>query len=116
ERFPSISPAKTTICDLELVVAEGDYRAAVSFIPRDQVRQYIMECTIAAVSAHLESNPHEVVRRFMEHNEQRFRLGYVLGNVAPPSAKSEELQDDDAAESEVEEAEVSAEEQQNYAD
>lgn len=112
ERFPSISAAKTTICDLELVIADGDYRAAVSFIPRDQVRQYIMECTIAAVTAHLESNPNEVVRRFMEHSEQRFRLGYVLGHVTP-SSKAEEL-DDDSAEAEVEEAEVSSEERQKY--
>jgi ABC-type dipeptide/oligopeptide/nickel transport system ATPase subunit len=116
ERFPSISAAKTTICDLELVTAEGNYRAAVSFIPRDQVRQLIMECTIAAVSAYLESNPNEVVRRFMEHSEQRFRLGYILGHVSPPSAKPEELEDDDADEAEVEETEVSAEEQQKYAE
>lgn len=116
ERFPSISAAKTTTCDLELVIADGDYRAAVSFIPRDQVRQYIMECATAAVSAHLESNPNEVARRFMEHSEQRFRLGYILGHITPTSSKTEELEDDDEEESIVEEAEVNSEDQKRYAE
>jgi hypothetical protein len=116
ERFPSISAAKTTICDLELILEDGNYRAVVSFIPRDQVRQYIMECTIAAVSAHLESNPNEVIRRFMEHSEQRFRLGYVLGHVSSPSLKTEELEDEDAREDETQEIEVSSQEQHKYAE
>ena len=46
ERFPSISAAKTTVCDLELILAEGPFRAAVSFLPRSQIRQYIVECII----------------------------------------------------------------------
>lgn len=81
ERFPSISAAKTTTCDLELVCNEGSYKAVVTFLPRDRVRQYIAECVSASVISKLDRAPErEVVRRFLEHSEQRFRLSYILGN------------------------------------
>ena len=48
ERFPSTSAAKTTISDLEIVLAEGPYRAVVSFLPKDWAQAYIEECVAAA--------------------------------------------------------------------
>lgn len=119
ERFPSISAAKTTICDIEVVFAEGPFRAAVSFIPRAQVRQYITECTIAAIAAYLESGPSsEAVRRFMEHSEQRFRLGYILGQLRPSTPPGEEdlLDDEEDAEAELEDTEVTTEDRAAFAD
>lgn len=96
ERFPSTSAAKTTIADIEIVMADDNFKAVVSFIPRDQVRQYVMECVIAAVTAQLEgSQPSEVVRRFMEHGEQRFRLSYILGSVSAQREGDDELLDED---------------------
>ncbi|NLW36816.1 MAG: hypothetical protein GXY80_15270 [Syntrophorhabdus aromaticivorans] len=81
ERFPSISAAKTTICDIEIVLDEGPLRAVVTFIPRDRVRQYISECVLSATVTKLEGGPErDVIRRFLEHSEQRFRLSYILGN------------------------------------
>ena len=83
ERFPSISAAKTTICDIEIVLDEGPLRAVVTFIPRDRVRQYIAECVLAAVVTKLEGgSERDVTRRFLEHSEQKFRLSYLLGNPA----------------------------------
>lgn len=83
ERFPSTSASKTTICDIEVVLEEGPMRAVVIFIPRDRVRQYIAECIHAAVTTKLEGAPErDVVRRFLEHKEQKFRLSYILGNPA----------------------------------
>jgi hypothetical protein len=98
ERFPSISAAKTTICDIEIVFDNGPFRAVVTFIPRDRVRQYIIECVLAAVITKLEGAPeHEAVRRFFEHREQRFRLSYILGNPLLLEKKdTEELEDEDA--------------------
>ncbi|HNT33626.1 MAG TPA: hypothetical protein PKH07_01360, partial [bacterium] len=91
ERFPSISAAKTTTCDIEIVLAEGLFRAVVTFIPRDRVRQYIVECVLAAVYAKLEDAPRsDLFRRFLEHSEQRFRLSYILGN---PTLLERELAD-----------------------
>lgn len=81
ERFPSISAAKTTICDIEVVMRPGDFDAVVTFIPRDRVRQYIEECVSAAIASKLEgASDRDVLRRFLEHSEQRFRLSYILGN------------------------------------
>ncbi len=101
ERFPSISAAKTTICDMELVLDQGPYRAVVTFLPRDLVRQYISECLMEAVMATLEGAlDREVRRRFLEHSEQRFRLSYVLGNpsyLGPTD--SEDLEEDEAVDS-----------------
>lgn len=117
ERFPSTSAAKTTICDLEIIVGGQDFEAAVSFIPREQARHFIMECVSAAVSAHLEnSQPSEIVRRFMEHSEQKFRLSYILGSLHPrKSHDEEELLDDDEDEAIDEDAEVTQEEQEQFA-
>lgn len=98
ERFPSTSAAKTTICDIELVMADGPFVAAVSFLPKDQVRQYIAECVAAAVVSHLEGAPEsDIVRRFLEHSEQKFRLSYILGTLAPAGASADDdlLSDDD---------------------
>ena len=51
ERFPSTSTAKTTVADAEVVLREGEFTAVVTFMPRDQVRDYVEECVSAAVLA-----------------------------------------------------------------
>lgn len=97
ERFPSISAAKTTICDIEVILQEGPFRGAVTFIPRDRVRQYIAECVLAAITCSLEGvAEREIIRRFLEHSEQRFRLSYILGNPLTLRATDEpDLVDED---------------------
>jgi len=96
ERFPSTSAAKTTVADIEIIIADGPFKAAVSFLPRDQVRQYIADCVAAAVSTHIEGGSlTEVMRRFLEHAEQRFRLSYLLGAMPVTSAEDEEADDSD---------------------
>jgi len=102
ERFPSISAAKTTICDIEVILQGGDYKGAVTFIPRDRVRQYIAECVLATVAGVLDgAMEKEVIRRFLEHNEQRFRLSYILGNpLMLRSSGTTELSDEDDSETE----------------
>jgi len=82
EKFPSISPAKTTTCDIEIVICDADeFKAVVSFLPKDEVRQFVEECVCSSVLSQIEEEPEEVVvRRFLEHADQRFRLGYILGS------------------------------------
>jgi GTPase Era involved in 16S rRNA processing len=81
ERFPSISAAKTTICDIEVILEDNSFRGIVTFIPRDRVRQYIAECVLSAITSSVEdATEREIIRRFLEHSEQRFRLSYILGN------------------------------------
>lgn len=103
ERFPSTSAAKTTISDLEIVLAEGPYRAVVSFLPKDWAQAYIEECVAAAILAHLENRGFgEVARKLLEHSEQRFRLSYILGNwsILSKSEEEDELSDEDEGEEE----------------
>src|SRR5713226_844838 len=80
ERFPSTSTARMTVADMEVLLASGSFRAVVTFLPRDEVRDYLEESMSAAALAayHGDSEP-EVLRRLLYHINQRFRLSYVLG-------------------------------------
>lgn len=96
ERFPSVSAAKTTICDIEVVMDDDAYRAVVSFIDRDLVRQYISDCVSAAVTCALDGRPdRDVTRRLLEHTEQRFRLSYLLGTPGQTDAHANLSDEDD---------------------
>lgn len=98
ERFPSTSAAKTTICDIEIVLGTSDFRAVVAFMPKDRVRQYIADCVSTSASRHIQrAGRSEVTRRFLEHTDQQFRLSYVLGTATAIAASdNEDLTDDDA--------------------
>lgn len=94
EKFPSTSPSRTTTCDIEIITADGPaYEMAVSFLPKDLVRQYVEECvTAAAVSFLKRERPERTAQRFLEHNDQRFRPSYILGTLAA-EADQEEIED-----------------------
>jgi hypothetical protein len=81
ERFPSTSTAKTTIHDTEIVLAPGPWKAIATFASLEEVREYIMENLSAAVLAASRRAPDgEILRRMLNHVNQRFRFSYVLGN------------------------------------
>lgn len=112
ERFPSISTAKTTTCDIELISADqNQFEAVVSFLPKDQVRQYVEECVCAAVLSYIEGERENItVRRFLEHTEQRFRMSYLLGTLSDPS--QDELEEEVREEQEEFEGAILPEERQ----
>ncbi|MBI4832213.1 MAG: hypothetical protein HY801_11830, partial [Candidatus Lindowbacteria bacterium] len=84
ERFPSTSTAKTTIFDIEIVLNPGPFHVVVSFLSQEHVRSLIEECVTTAISAAVEGYDQDtVLRRLMEHSEQRFRLTYLLGTLSP---------------------------------
>ncbi|MEX0775661.1 MAG: hypothetical protein WD042_08080 [Phycisphaeraceae bacterium] len=86
---------------MEIVLCPGEFQAVITFVPRDQVRQYIAECLQAAVVSVLEGAPErDVIRRFQVHNDQRFRLKYILGDLLSLRA---EAQDQPAEEDEDDE-------------
>jgi hypothetical protein len=81
ERFPSTSAGKTTVAETELLLDGGPFRAVVTFLPRDQVRDYVEECISRSVLAAYQNEPDaEVLRHLLKHVSQRFRLDYILGN------------------------------------
>lgn len=107
ERFPSTSAAKTTIHYTEIVLAEGDWRAVVTFASRDEVREYLNECASSAVLAAARgADDAHVLRRLLNHANQRFRLSYVLGNGPKVASRSSDFNEEDV-ESESEEDRLS---------
>jgi len=92
EKFPSTSTAKTTTCDIEIISADSDqYEVVVSFLPKDLIRQYVEECVVATAVSFLEGERYDLTsRRFLEHSDQRFRLSYLLGTLAPGVDEEEE--------------------------
>ena len=81
ERFPSTSTAKTTVADTEIIVAEGNYQAVITFMERDEVRDYLEECISKAVlTAYQGKSDSDVLRNLLQHVDQRIRFNYVLGN------------------------------------
>ena len=100
ERFPSTSTAKTTVADTEIIVAEGDYQAVITFMERDEVRDYLEECISKAVlTAYQEKPDSDVLRSLLQHVDQRMRFNYVLGN----GPISEDDLDDDEDEDDIDE-------------
>ncbi len=98
ERFPSISAAKTTISDLEIITTEtSTYRAVVCFFDRSYVRRHIEECVLAAITSQIEGDDRVGVEsKLLVHTEQRFRLSYLLGTsktLMPP--KQDEITDEE---------------------
>jgi GTPase SAR1 family protein len=111
DRFPSTAPAKTTIANIEVIQAESEYSAIVTFFSEFQVQVSIEECITDACLVALDGvSDEKVLDRFLNHRDQKFRLSYILGTVdtneeeeelsfdeegEPDTSKEERLADDD---------------------
>ncbi|MEM6484426.1 MAG: GTPase domain-containing protein [Pseudomonadota bacterium] len=92
DRFPSTSTGKTTIADIEVITSPGDFEAVVTFFPQRLIRTHVAESILEACkTAWRGDSDKRVARDLLNHKEQRFRLGYILGNWAPEA----EAGDDD---------------------
>lgn len=81
ERFPSTSTSRTTIHDTEVVLDGGPWRGVVTFVPLDEVREYLNDCISRAVlEASRGADDATVLRYLLRHVDQRFRFNYILGN------------------------------------
>lgn len=94
ERFPSTSTAKTTVADTELVITNDEtFRAVVTFATRDEVVDHLTDnVSDAALAAYRKKSDSEVLRRLLDHVNQRFRFSYLLGR---PLIDEDDLADDD---------------------
>ncbi len=83
DRFPSISTARTTTSDIEIVTTDsGSFTAAITFMPFETVIGHVEECIQAACRGVIEGDStEEVAHALLNHPEQRFRLSYVLGTL-----------------------------------
>jgi predicted GTPase len=91
DRFPSTAPAKTTIADIEVIQAEGEFKAAVTFFSEFQVQANVEECVTDACLALFSRAPMaKVAERFLNHRDQKFRLCYILGAWCQDGANDED--------------------------
>ena len=103
DRFPSTSTARTTIADAEFILATGAFQGVVTFHQRDEVRAALEDCVSAGVLAAYEDSPdQEILRRLLNHVDQRFRFGYVLGTGKEIFSRADNEDEDDDDEEEEE--------------
>ena len=96
DRFPSTAPAKTTIADIEVILAEAPYKAVVTFFPEVQIQSLVEECVLdAALVARDTLQSAKVADRLLNHRDQRFRLSYVLGPYRSTTSDDDFSFDDD---------------------
>jgi energy-coupling factor transporter ATP-binding protein EcfA2 len=89
DRFPSTSTAKTTVADIEIVLADSDFEAVVTFSSEHEVLANIEECVADACVAVFEGKRDaDIGDRMLNHRDQRFRLGYTLGSFSENATKS----------------------------
>ena len=81
DRFPSISTARTTTADIEIVIAGGSFKAVITFMGRVEARSLVDECVEeACVTVVRDQGDTRIAESLLSHREQRFRLSYLLGS------------------------------------
>lgn len=91
DRFPSTSTAKTTISDIEVVQSSGTYQAVVTFFSEHYIQANIEDCiTKACVASWEGQSDKKVAERFLNHDNQKFRLSYLLGSFKEDEAVENE--------------------------
>lgn len=81
DRFPSTSTAKTTTADIEIVIADSLFEAAITFMTEHEVRCAVDECLEEACIGVIRGQDDAgIADALLEHREQRFRLSYLLGS------------------------------------
>lgn len=92
DRFPSTSTARTTVSDIEIIMADTPFKAIVTFFNEAETRLLVEESVVQAViNADDGENNESIARRLLEHKEQRFRLAYLLGDY---KIKDDDVDDD----------------------
>lgn len=82
ERFPATSAAKTTVFDTEIILSEGLYKAVITFYSESETRELVKESIKNSMKKYFAtSNERDALRIFLEDEEQRFRLSYVIGKI-----------------------------------
>ena len=106
ERFPSTSVNRTTTYPTEVILREGALDAVVTFMSEHETRFEVEESLSAAVVEAVDGTSRQVARALLEKSDMRFRLKYLLGDIAQnvesdpyDDAESEEPLDPSSAQS-----------------
>lgn len=109
ERFPSTSTAKTTVADTELITTQdADFRAVVTFAPRDEVIDYLADNVAQAALTARRGSDAQILRDLLDHRDQRFRFSYILGRGAVGADTDDDILDDDVPDDDLDEFEEEA--------
>jgi hypothetical protein len=98
ERFPSTSVNRTTTFPTEVVLRDGPYEGAVTFMSEHETRFEIEESLSAAFIEAMGGNTKQVARALLEKSDMRFRLKYLLGEHAAEQAEADPYDDDQETE------------------
>ncbi len=83
DRFPSTSTSRTTISDIEVIIAPGEaYACVATFFDELIVQMLVRECVTDACAILWDryQPDDKVANRLLQHRDMRFRLSYVLGS------------------------------------
>ena len=109
DRFPSTSTGKCTTADTEVISARGEFEAVVTFYAKRQVRTYIEESILeAGRTAWRDGTEEQIARDLLNHKEQRFRLGYILGTWLKSDQKADEDDWEEQAATELDDEDLDA--------
>ena len=117
----TLSTARTTTADVEIVTTEGPFEAVVTFMPEHEIRAHVDECLEDACLAAIQGQPDaKIAAALLSHREQRFRLFYPLGAWQDERAKPEDdfaFDNDEPESDEIDEQETvsNAEAERNQA-
>lgn len=97
DKFPSTSTGRTTTADIEIITGRDRYKGVVTFLSERLVRGQIEECVLEAGLEHLRGKSDgDVAGALLEHEDQTFRLKYILGDWEELEEEDElDLADDD---------------------
>ncbi len=96
DRFPSASLNRTTTYETEVISADKDYDAVVTFMSEDEARSRVGACLLDAVlKAVLTPDDAAVARILLEQSDPLFRLKYVLGDWPRESDEENDAYEED---------------------
>ena len=82
DRFPSTAPGRTTVSDIEVIMADGTYKTIVTFISEVETRFFVEECVEQAIYlADKGAKDSDIGRILLTDPESRFKLNQILGDV-----------------------------------
>ena len=97
ERFPATSVNRTTTFPTEVVLHQGQYEAAATFMSEHEARFEVEECVSAAIVKAVNADVKLVTRELLENSSMRFRLKYLLGDLDDSEAEVDPYDDDEPA-------------------
>lgn len=94
ENFPKRGAGRTTVADTEIVVADTDFAAAITFYSENEIREILKDNILEACEfARMDHDNAKISSKLLVDSSKKFRFNFVLGN--PPSTNEEIDTDDD---------------------